>query len=251
MPKPRHTQVSLDATPYYHCVSRCVRRAFLCGTDLVSGQCYEHRRQWIEDKLYDLAQAFALDLCAYYVSFEYGRRTGDLQGKDCSYNPIAFPPVSPGVLGNSSCVALPPAPLQSCCPRQLCLHLAAPGATTELTSGRDMSNAGSYSLKKENPAIPRGVSWRHQTTGCLDLYVCSLRAFRSVFDVESHLLTFSQCAKTFAGDSRKVNKYVFAPIRRRNKAEALGFVKPFNGSCCHDNYLIKVLKNKCVTNLTR
>ena len=67
MPKPRHTQVSLDATPYYHCVSRCVRRAFLCGTDSQSGQSYEHRRQWIEDKLYDLAQVFALDLCAYAV----------------------------------------------------------------------------------------------------------------------------------------------------------------------------------------
>ncbi len=67
MPKPRHSQVSLDATPYYHCVSRCVRRAFLCGTDAISGQSFEHRRQWIEDKLYALARVFALDLCAYAV----------------------------------------------------------------------------------------------------------------------------------------------------------------------------------------
>ncbi len=67
MPKPRHTQISIEATPYYHCVSRCVRRAFLCGEDLQTGQSFEHRRQWIEDKLHELASIFAVELCAYAV----------------------------------------------------------------------------------------------------------------------------------------------------------------------------------------
>jgi len=67
MPKPRKSLISLEDTPYYHCVSRCVRRTFLCGVDESTGQNYEHRRGWIEDKMLDLAKLFAIDICAYAV----------------------------------------------------------------------------------------------------------------------------------------------------------------------------------------
>jgi len=63
----RSQQISLTDTPYYHCVSRCVRRAFLCGDDPVTGACYEHRRGWIEDRLLFLASLFSIDICAYAI----------------------------------------------------------------------------------------------------------------------------------------------------------------------------------------
>ncbi len=67
MTQARSTLVSTSDIPYYHCVSRCVRRAFLCGYDTNSQTDYEHRRQWLEDKLFRTADTFSIKLCAYAV----------------------------------------------------------------------------------------------------------------------------------------------------------------------------------------
>jgi len=63
----RSQQIDLSVTPYYHCINRCVRRAYLCGEDKHTGQSYEHRRGWISDKLKNLSKVFAIDVAAYSV----------------------------------------------------------------------------------------------------------------------------------------------------------------------------------------
>ena len=57
---PRRQIVVEDMAGVYHCIARCVRRAFLCGIDPYTGQDYSHRKEWILDRLRDLAGLFVM-----------------------------------------------------------------------------------------------------------------------------------------------------------------------------------------------
>ena len=63
----RKQLISVKDTPYYHVMTRCVRRAFLCGKDQYSGKCFEHRRGLIIDRIKQLANVFHIDVCAYAI----------------------------------------------------------------------------------------------------------------------------------------------------------------------------------------
>src|SRR5688572_28955940 len=67
MSAPRYQLVSLTEPGYYHCISRCVRRSFRCWQDRWTGRSFEHRKQWIEDRLIELAGIFAISVYAYAI----------------------------------------------------------------------------------------------------------------------------------------------------------------------------------------
>jgi len=63
----RRTVVDVGSSGIYHCVSRCVRRAFLCGIDRYTGKDYEHRKQWIRRRLEELSKVYAVQVMSYAV----------------------------------------------------------------------------------------------------------------------------------------------------------------------------------------
>lgn len=67
MATPRKLLVDPTVPLFYHLAYRCVRRSWLCGKDRVSGKNFNHRRQWLIDRILFLAQYFAVEVHAYAI----------------------------------------------------------------------------------------------------------------------------------------------------------------------------------------
>ncbi len=67
MVKPRARIMHTGIVGFFHCFSRCVRRAFLCGWDSRTGKSFEHRRKWHQDRLRFLSSIFFVDVCGFAI----------------------------------------------------------------------------------------------------------------------------------------------------------------------------------------
>jgi len=67
MATPRSQLIDPHRALHYHLVSRCVQRGWLCGRDPLTHKSYQHRKQWLEERLHLLAKCFSVSLQAYAI----------------------------------------------------------------------------------------------------------------------------------------------------------------------------------------
>jgi len=76
MTAPRSQIVNLEETRYFHCISRCVRGARLCGSEC------EHRKEWLENRVEELAGIFAMSIGSFAVLDSHFHLVLRLDGKE-------------------------------------------------------------------------------------------------------------------------------------------------------------------------
>ena len=68
MPRMNRTEIcASDEVQAFHLINRCVRRTYLCGKDRRSGKDYSHRKEWIRERLEELAGIFGIDVLGFAV----------------------------------------------------------------------------------------------------------------------------------------------------------------------------------------
>ena len=68
MPRVNRTELcAAEEIQAFHLINRCVRRTYLCGKDRRSGKDYSHRKEWIRQRLEELAGIFGIDVLGFAV----------------------------------------------------------------------------------------------------------------------------------------------------------------------------------------
>ena len=101
-------EILLKGGAEYHCISRCVRRAYLCGFDVLSGKNFDHRKDWVRERLIFLTKIFSIEVLAYALMSNHQHsllRTrldllGELSDEEVARRWLTLypPPVETGVL---------------------------------------------------------------------------------------------------------------------------------------------------------
>jgi hypothetical protein len=93
LPMPAYARCDIvdeDRVGVYHCIARCVRRAFLCGTDSYTGRDYSHRKAWVLDRLRQLAGLFGVEVCDYVMLLDWTGR--EIRENKCGAIPAGSDP---------------------------------------------------------------------------------------------------------------------------------------------------------------
>ena len=68
MPRVNRNEIFADdEIQVFHLVNRCVRRTFLCGKDDLTGRDFSHRKQWVRDRMEELAGIFGVEVLGFAV----------------------------------------------------------------------------------------------------------------------------------------------------------------------------------------
>ena len=67
MTQARRQLVDPTQAQFFHLISRCVRRSWLCGRDPYNCTDFEHRKAWLRNRILELADIFATGIYAFAV----------------------------------------------------------------------------------------------------------------------------------------------------------------------------------------